>query len=32
MNDSIIEDIMTDLNKPDREKPVIKETEKKFLI
>ena len=31
MNDSIVNDIMNDLNKPDREKPEIKEYKKKIL-
>ena len=31
MNDSIVNDIMNDLNKPDREKPEIKEYKKKNI-
>jgi hypothetical protein len=31
MNDSIVNEILTDLNKPDREKRVIKESEKKLF-
>ena len=31
MNDSIVNDIMNDLNKPDREKPEIEEFKKKIF-
>ena len=30
MNDSIVNDIMNDLNKPEREKPEIEENKKKY--
>ena len=31
MNDSIVNDIMNDLNKPEREKPKIEESKKKIF-
>jgi len=31
MNDSIVNDIMNDLNKPEREKPEIEENKKKNI-